>query len=72
MKKFVEILYFICAFSGAVLVALNVGLQLPGYILFLISSVAGSYLVLISNASRTLLWVNLMFMVINFIGIVRA
>lgn len=72
MKRVVEVIYFLSAFAGAILVALNIGLQLPGYILFLVSSVAGSYLVLISDASRSLLWVNVMFAIINVVGIVRA
>ena len=72
MKRIIEIIYFASAFTGALLVALNIGLQLPGYVAFLISSVLGCYLVLISDASRALLWVNVMFGIINIIGIIQA
>ena len=71
-KRLAEIFYFASAAAGALLVALNIGYQLEGYIFFLISSFLGSYLVLISDASRSILWVNVMFGVINIIGIIRA
>lgn len=57
---------------GAILVALNIGQAQLGYTVFLISSLAGIYLLLKSNASRSLLAVNVMFMIINIVGIMRG
>ena len=43
-----------------------------GYAVFFISSLAGLHLLRISNASKTLYWVTVMFMCINVLGFVRA
>ena len=72
MKVLADTIYLVSSISGAILVALNIGLQLEGYIVFLISSVAGIYLLLQSNASRSLVVVAVIFMVVNIVGILRA
>ena len=71
-KRLADIIYLASSAIGALLVALNIGMQLEGYALFLISSISGIYLLLKSDASRSLVWVNAMFAVINIIGIIRA
>lgn len=72
MKRFYETIYLTSSMLGAILIALNVGLQFWGYTVFLISSLLGSYLVWISNASRSLLWVHIMYAGINIIGLIRS
>ena len=71
MKKLIEVIYFGSAAIGAILVAANIGLGALGYMLFLISSVLGGWLAYHSDASRSILWVNVMFGCINVLGIVR-
>ena len=70
--RIADVIYLGSSMVGALLVALNIGLQFEGYALFLVSSISGSYLVLKSNASRSLLWVNGLFAIINIVGMVRA
>ena len=72
MTRFLEPVYFLCAFLGAVLVALNAGVALLGYTLFLASSVLGGYIAYASGSPKSILYVNLMFGAINVLGIVRA
>lgn len=70
--RILDLAYLLAAFLGALLVAANIGAALYGYVLFLISSILGGYLAYNSNASRSLLYVNIMFGLINVLGIVRA
>lgn len=72
MTHVVSTIYLVAAISGAVLVALNIGMALLGYTLFLISSVLGGWLAHNSNADRSLVYVNIIFGFINIVGIVRA
>ena len=72
VKRIVDGLYLASSAVGATLVALNVGAQLAGYSLFLLSSVCALYLLRGTGASRSLMMVNGMFAVINLIGIIRA
>jgi hypothetical protein len=69
--KIVNFVYLATSIVGALLIAANIQANLIGYVLFLISSILGAYLVTISNASRSLLIVNIVFAIINVIGIVR-
>lgn len=71
-RKIVDAAYLLTSMTGAALVASNIGAQFWGYLLFLVSSICGIYLVWNSNASRSLLWVNAMFAVINVFGLIRA
>ncbi len=71
MKKIVNISYLATSAIGALLIALNVNANVLGYVLFLISSILASVIVLKSNADRSLLYVNVMFGIINVIGIIR-
>lgn len=72
VKRLIDGLYLASSIVGATLVALNVGAQLAGYSLFLLSSCCALYLLRDSNASRSLIIVNGVFAVINLIGIIRA
>lgn len=72
LKKTVEVIYLVTSIAGALLIALNINANLTGYYLFFLSSCAGAYLAYHSNASRSLLTVNVIFGIINVIGIVRA
>ena len=72
MTRLLEPLYFLCAFAGAILIALNVGVALWGYVLFLASSILGGYIAYASKSPRSILYVNVMFGLINVLGIVRA
>jgi len=72
MTRFLEPLYFLCAFAGAILIALNVGVALWGYVLFLSSSILGGYIAYASKSPRSILYVNCVFFAINVLGIVRA
>lgn len=72
IKRILDAIYLISSVLGAVLIAANVGAQLLGYCLFLVSSIIAVYLLHRSNASRSLMIVNVIFAVINLIGIIRA
>ena len=72
MGRMLGAVYIMASMLGAMLVALNIGMQFWGYAVFLISSVVGAYLVWISNADRSLLWVHIMYAGINIIGLIRA
>lgn len=71
IKKFAEAVYLATSAIGATLIALNVNANVLGYCLFLVSSVVGGYLAYNSNASRSILTVNVMFGIINIVGIWR-
>ena len=71
-KRVAEVIYTAGSAVGELLVASNVGLAALGYAVFFISSLAGLHLLRISNASKTLYWVTIMFMCINVLGFVRA
>jgi len=72
VKHVADVIYLLGSIMGATIVALNIGQAQAGYIVFLFSSFAGLYLLLKSNASRSLLAVHIMFMAINVLGIVRG
>lgn len=72
IKRLIDVVYLMTSIAGATLVALNIGQQLLGYILFLISSIAGAYLIIHSNVSRSLLTVTAIYFIINLVGIIRA
>lgn len=72
MKRILDVVYLTSSFLGAVLIAANVGAQLLGYCLFLVSSIVAVFLLYRSDASRSLLIVNIMFALINLLGIFRA
>jgi len=71
-KRLLDAVYMGCAVGGAALVASNTGHQLVGYSLFLVSSTIAHILLMSSNASRSLVYVNAMFAAINIMGILRA
>lgn len=72
MKAILDIIYMVSSIGGAAVVAANIGAQVLGYTLFLISSVTALILLLSSNASRSLVVVNSIFTVINVVGLIRA
>jgi hypothetical protein len=71
-KQIADLVFLTGSFVGAILVALNIDQAVLGYTVFLISNFAGLYLALISNASRSLAVVTVMFMIINVVGIIRG
>lgn len=70
--KVTNFIYLSSSIGGALLVALNIGAQVFGYVLFLVSSLTGIILLRKSNAPKSLLIVNIVFAVINTIGLFRA
>lgn len=72
MKKIADILFVISNAVGALLIASNIGLHLYGFISFLIGNIFGMYLLKQSNASKSLMIIQVMFTVINIIGIIRV
>lgn len=71
-KKIADIIFVASNAIGASLIALNTGLQLYGFISFLIGNFVGMYLLKGSNASKSLFVIQLMFAVINIVGIIRV
>ena len=71
MKRLWEAVYLVTSAIGASIIAFNINANVLGYSFFLASSVVGSYLAYHSNVSRTVVGVNVMFGVINIVGIVR-
>lgn len=73
-KQFENFLGIFCLISniiGCTLVATNAGLVVLGYIFFLFGNIPATYLLLKSNANKTLVMTNLYFMVFNVVGIYR-
>ena len=71
MKRFLDICVVAGAIGGSTLIASNIGMNVFGYILFLVSSVASLFLLRRSDASKSLVLVNLYFTAMNMIGIIR-
>lgn len=71
-KQTADIIYLVTAFAGAIIVASNIGQARLGYSIFFVSSLTALYLLAISNASRSLIAVNILFMGINIYGIIRG
>lgn len=71
MKLIADVLVVLGSLVGSTLIALNVGLNELGYICFIVASVFTMYLLLNSTASRSLLLVNLYFLIINVVGLFR-
>ncbi len=71
MKTLLDVLVLVGAIGGSTLIAANVGMNVIGYVLFLISSVSSLLLLRQSNASKSLVLVNLYFTAMNVLGIFR-
>ena len=71
MKRFWEAVYLVTSALGAAIIAFNINANVVGYCFFLVSSVVGGVMAYNSNASHTIWKVNVLFAVINIIGIVR-
>lgn len=71
MKRVLDFLAVAGAVGGSTLIASNVGLNVLGYALFLISSLASLQLLRQSDASKSLIVINLWFTAMNVLGIVR-
>lgn len=71
-KQIIEWLYLATAFAGAIIVASNINQAQLGYAVLFVSSVAAIYLLRLSNASRSLIIVNALFLGINAYGIIRG
>jgi nicotinamide riboside transporter PnuC len=57
--------------AGSFCVALNLGTVTLGFMLYLVGLVPATYLLLRSNANRTLLLTNVCFFIANIIGLFR-
>lgn len=68
----IEAVHFLTSVGGALLIALNIKMAVLGYSLFLVSSCTGSFLLIKSDASKSLLTVAIVFGIINVLGLVRA
>ncbi len=71
MIKILENGYRVTSIVGAILIALNVSLNVLGYSLFLASSLIGAWLAYKTKAPRSFIEINLVFALINIIGLVR-
>lgn len=71
LKKVADAVYLVGSIAGSALIASNAGMNQIGYVLFLLSSLAGIYLLKNSNASKSLMIVTIYFSVINTIGLIR-
>jgi hypothetical protein len=56
---------------GSLLIAINTGVAAVGYAFFIAGVVPATYLLLISNANRTLILTNVYFFGVNILGIFR-
>ena len=70
-KLIADAIYLGGSLGGSTLIALNIGMNAYGYMLFLLASLAGIYLLMKSDASRSLMIVTLYFTGVNFMGMVR-
>lgn len=71
LDKIIGFVAFAGAVIGSTIVALDLGINWVGYVFFLASSTASVKLLMGSNASRSLLYTNLYFVVVNVVGLVR-
>ncbi len=71
-KLIADTVYLIGNMSGSILIASNIGLNVFGFMLFTVGSLAGVYLLKNSNASKSLLFITCYFLVVNVIGIIRS
>ena len=71
-KKLADVIFVVSNAVGASLIALNMGLQLYGFISFLIGNFVGMYLLKNSDASKSLFVIQIMFAIINIVGIIRV
>ena len=69
MKKILDIVALGGAMIGSWLIAGNSGMQVYGFMFFLASSLASTYLLVKSDASKALLLTNLWFIGMNIRGI---
>lgn len=70
-RKLLDYGYLASSLAGAALIALNLGTQVLGFTLFLVSNILGVVLLKGSTASKSLILVNVVFALINVVGIVR-
>ncbi len=60
-----------CNIIGSILIAVNIGMAPVGYVFFTVGVIPATYLLLVSNANRTLVLTNLYFFGVNILGIFR-
>lgn len=71
MKRLLDVTALGGAMIGSLLIAANIGITQIGYVFFLLSSIASVMLLMNSNASRSLYFTNMWFILMNVIGLVR-
>lgn len=64
-------MYIVGSFAGSILIALNVGLNWWGYVFFLSAALSGIWLLRGSTASSSLMLVNVIYAIVNTVGLVR-
>jgi hypothetical protein len=60
-----------CNVVGSFMIAVNIGVVAWGYAFFIAGVIPATYLLLVSNANRTLVLTNIYFFGINILGIYR-
>lgn len=70
-RRVADTVYIVGSFTGSILIALNVGLNWWGYVFFLSAALSGIWLLRGSNASFSLVLVNIVYAVVNTVGLVR-
>ena len=71
LKLVLDVVYVVGSLVGATLIASNSGHNVLGYVCFFVSSIAGTWLLLKSNASKSLLFINAYYALVNLVGIIR-
>jgi len=72
MKIVADAIAVIGAISGSTIIALNIGMNQFGFVLFLLSSLATLFLLHNSNASKSIELITFYFLITNVIGLIRA
>ena len=71
IETLLGLLALACNVIGSMLIAVNIGAAAVGYAFFIAGVIPATYLLLVSNANRTLVLTNLYFFGVNILGIFR-
>jgi hypothetical protein len=71
IKLMLDVLVVAGAIGGSSIIALNLGWNFFGYILFLVSSVSAVILMRGTTVPNSVFLVNVFFVIINLVGVVR-
>lgn len=70
-EQIIDILAISGAISGSTLIALNIGLNLYGYIAFVVSGIASMHHLRTCNARWSLKFITYFYFVVNIVGVSR-